>query len=144
MPATNIGLLKKLLQEMVVPDLQEIKSEIKLLHNENKRLDEKIDIGLKRLEEKIDTGLKRLDEKIDTGLKSLDSKIEGIKSEFVTNFKRLDEKIDSFREEFRSEIKRLDQRIDAVTREVIVTRDEFKLAIDLHERLAAVEAKLGH
>lgn len=84
--------VRKVIQELVVPELQEIKSGIKIINSE---------------------------------------------------IKRLDEKIDSFREEFRSEIKRLDERINGLEREVRVTREEFKLAIEIHERLAAVEARVG-
>lgn len=57
--------------------------------------------------------------------------------------RRLDEKIDSFREEFRSEIKRLDEKIEGVKEDVRNLREEFKLAIDIHERLSALEAKIG-
>ena len=84
----------------------------------------------------------------------------------------VDAKIDSFREEFRSEIRRLDQRIESLQgrfgerfdsqenrftslekqiqtnheslgRQIQVMREDFKLAIDLHERIAAIEAKLS-
>lgn len=82
---------KKIIQEMVVPELQEIKTKVSMIEVEIRRLDEKIDnVG-----------------------------------------KRLDQRIDS-----------VGQRIDALERQVISIRDEFKLAIDIHERLAAVEAKI--
>jgi len=71
----NVNVLKKLIQELIVSDLQEIKSEIKLLHAENKRIDEKV-------------------ESVKEGVRNL--------------------------------------------------REEFKLAIDIHERLATLEAKIGH
>lgn len=93
MPGKNIyETIKQVIQDVVAPELREINGELKLLH---------------------------------------------------TEIRRLDEKIDSFREEFRSEIKRLDQKIDGVEREVKVTRDEFKIAIEIHERLSALEAKIG-
>jgi len=46
----------------------------------------------------------------------------------------LDQKIDSLRNELVSEIRRLDTRIDGVDR-------ELRTAIDLRERLAALEAR---
>lgn len=75
--------VKKVIQELIVSELREIRLEIKGLTVEIKRLDEKIDTGLGRLDEKIDTGLSRLDEKIDS-----------LRNEMRTEFKRLDEKID--------------------------------------------------
>ena len=85
--------VKRLIQEMVVPDLQEIKAKLGTMEVEIRRLDEKID----GVEEKMGIGLKRLDEKI-----------EGVKED-VRNL-----------------------------------RSEFHLAIDMHERIAALEAKIGH
>ncbi len=55
---------------------------------------------------------------------------------------RLDDKFNSFREEFRSEIRRLDNRIDSLEKQIQVIREDFKLALDIHERLAALEAKI--
>lgn len=57
--------------------------------------------------------------------------------------KRLDEKIDNLRKEIESvrkelmaEIRRLDERIDGLTREI-------EVAIDIRERLATIEGRLG-
>ena len=62
--------------------------------------------------------IRRLDDKIDSGFHRLDDKIEG-----------LDKRIDSLRGEFSS-------RFESLEREV-------STAINIHERLAAVEAKLA-
>jgi len=80
---------------------------------------------IKRLDEKIDTGLKRLDEKIDTGLKRLDEKIESVRNEFEANFRRIDSEINLLKEEIK------------------FLREEIKLSINIHERLAALEAKIN-
>ncbi len=62
--------------------------------------------------------IKRLDEKMDSG------------------FKRLDEKMDSIRNELLAEARRLDTRIDSLEK-------ELRTAIELRERIAAIEAKIG-
>ena len=49
--------------------------------------------------------------------------------------RRLDGKIDYMKAEMLSEIRRLDTRLDSLER-------ELKLAIDIRERLAALEAKV--
>lgn len=59
--------------------------------------------------------IKRLDEKIDVGLGRLDEKIENV-----------NEKITNLRDDIRS------------------LKEEFRLAIDMHERIATLEAKIGH
>jgi hypothetical protein len=50
--------------------------------------------------------------------------------------KRLDQKIDSMRGELVAEVRRVDARIDGVDR-------ELRTAIDVRERLASLEARVG-
>jgi prefoldin subunit 5 len=64
---------------------------------------------------------------IDQRIISLDQKIDGVDV-------HLGAKIDSLRGELLSEIRRLDTRIDSVDR-------ELRTAIDIRERLAALEAR---
>ncbi len=73
-------------------------------------------------------------------LRAIEGKFEAVRAEI----KRLDEKIDG-----------LDKRIDSVDKRIDSLRSEFSVrfeslereisrAIDIHERLAALEAKIGH
>ena len=97
MPAKNIyDTMKQVIQDVVSPEIREITGELKLLHTEIRRLDEKLDNTSSRLDEKLEN----------TG-------------------SRLDEKLENMREDIRN------------------LREEFRLAIDIHERLAAVEAKVS-
>ena len=64
--------------------------------------------------------------------------------------KTIQGQIDSLRIELRSEIKRLDEKISGVNEKIENLREEtrsmkeeFRLAIDMHERIAALEAKIG-
>lgn len=56
--------------------------------------------------------------------------------QIVAEIKRLDEKIDSAKSEMISEMKRLDEKIDRVD-------ERIDTAMQIRERLAAVEAKLA-
>ena len=64
--------VKQAIQELIVPDLREIKSDVKGLQSEIKRLDEKIEAQGARL----------------------DDKISSLRNEMLSEFRRLDEKID--------------------------------------------------
>lgn len=57
--------------------------------------------------------------------------------------KRLDERIESLRNEMMSEFKRVDSRIDGVNSRIDALASELKVAIEIRERLAALEAKVG-
>jgi chromosome segregation ATPase len=67
---------------------------------------------------------------------ALDEKIDGTKSELLARTDALDKKIESTKNELLAEIKRLDSRIEGLEREV-------RVSLEIRERLAAVEAKLG-
>ncbi|MEW6556321.1 MAG: hypothetical protein AB1349_03100 [Elusimicrobiota bacterium] len=73
--------VKQALQDIVAPEIRELKTEIK-------RLDEKIDSKHNELLSEI----KRLDEKIDSGLTRLDEKIE-LTLEFRERFSALEVKV---------------------------------------------------
>ena len=109
--------LRKLIEDVLVPGIQEIRLKVGSIESELKRLDAKIDNQGIQLNTKID---------------------------------QLNAKIDSFQGEFRSEIRRLDQRItsqgerfDSLEKQIQLNREDFKLAISIHERLAAVEARIA-
>ncbi|MCK4859415.1 MAG: hypothetical protein KAS87_02535 [Candidatus Omnitrophica bacterium] len=125
--------IKQGLQDIIAPELRSIQTEIKRLDDKMDsgfaRLDEKIDTGLARLDGKIDSGFARLDEKIDTGLARLDGKID-------SGFARLDGKIDSVHNELgfvRNELLSKIENLD----------DKLEIAMQIRERLASVEAKMG-
>jgi len=75
--------VKKIIHELVVPELREIKAEMKNVQTEIKRLDEKIELQGARLEDKIDA----------QGAK-LDGKIDSLHNEVGSEFRCLNEKMD--------------------------------------------------
>ena len=82
--------VKQALQDVVAPEIRELRTEIR-------RLDEKIDSTAA---------------KTDTRLKSLDEKIDSTAAKTETRFKQLDEKIDSTRDMLLAEIRRLDEKLE--------------------------------
>ena len=86
-----------------------------------KILQETVAPGISDLRERltrVEVEIKRLDDKIDNGLARLDAKIDN-----------LDNKIDSVRGEIKTEIHHLD--------------DKLTTALEIRERLAALEAKVA-
>ena len=90
-------------------------------------------------------------------LKAIQGDIKALHAAFEVEIKRLDQRIDSlrsqmgfFRNEMMSEFKRVDSRIDGVNSRVdgVNSRidalaSELRVAIEIRERLAALEAKVG-
>ena len=69
-------------------------------------------------------------------IKRVDQKVDAMKGELLAEVKRVDQKLDSMRGELVAEIRRVDARIDGVDR-------ELRTAIDVRERLASLEARVG-
>ena len=105
--------IKKAFQDIVAPELHALRGDIRVLDQRIIALDQKFD-------QKIDAVDSRLTIRID----ALAAQIASSRAEMA-----------SHKAELLSEIRRVDNRIDSVDR-------ELRTAIDVRERLAALEARL--
>jgi len=78
--------------------------------------------------------LRLLDQKLEGVDARLTAKMDGVDTRLTTKIDALDEKIDFLKGELIAEIRRVDTRIDGLDR-------ELRTAIDIRERLAALEAR---
>ena len=138
--------IKKAFQDVIAPELHELRGEIRRLDQRVESVDHKIDgvdarmgARLDALHDKIDG----VDARMGVRLGALDGKIDGVDERLGVRLQSLDDKIDSLRVESRAmkgellaEIRRLDVRVDGVDRDI-------RTAIDVRERLAALEARRG-
>ena len=115
--------IKTAFQDIVAPEIHELRGEIR-------RLDQKID----GVDVRLTTRLDSLDQKIDTAGARFSTRFDALDNKIDNMDERLTAKLDSLRNEVVSEIRRLDTRIDGMDR-------ELRTAIDIRERLAALEAR---
>jgi hypothetical protein len=104
--------IKKAFQDNVAPELHALRGDIRVL-------DQKI------------TGL---DQKIDQKFGSLDQKVDAVDARLTIRIDALRTETVSMKGELLAEIRRLDTRMDGMDR-------ELRTAIDVRERLAALEAR---
>ena|SRR3990167_6642761 len=69
-------------------------------------------------------------------IRRLDGRIDSLKTELVSEIKRVDDKIVGMRNTFENRIDNLDDKIDRVD-------DKIDLAMQIRERLTALEVKLA-
>jgi hypothetical protein len=104
--------IKSFFQDIIAPALHEIRGELQALRADVRRVDAKIDAIDGRLNDKMDGIDARLNDKLDV----VAAQTGHMKGELI------------------AEIRRLDARVDGVDREP-------RTAIDIRERLAALEAR---
>ena len=110
--------VKKAIQDIVSPEIEGLKGQIQAVHSE-----------IRRLDEKFTTEIRRLDEKIDSRNNKVLSEIRRLDEKMTTEIRRLGGKIDALDRRLNEKIDMLDKKLD--------------LAIQIHDRPARVEAKLG-
>ena len=111
--------IKKAFQDIIAPEVHALRGEIQRLDGRIGGLDAKLDAVDQKLTHKIDGLDARLSAKID----GVETRIDSLRTETV-----------SMKGELLAEIRRLDARVDGVDR-------ELRTAIDIRERLAALEAR---
>ncbi len=104
--------IKKAFQDVIAPELHTIRGDIRLLDQKLHGLDQKVDAVNNSLSAKIDGADARLNLKLD-----------GMKGELLAEIRRVDTRIDG-----------VDVRIDGLDR-------NLQTAIEIRERLAALEAR---
>ncbi|HEV8437510.1 MAG TPA: hypothetical protein VGT40_05400 [Methylomirabilota bacterium] len=104
--------IKTAFQDIIAPEIHALRGEIRILDQKIAGVDQKVDQKISALDQKIDGLDARLTVKID----SLRTETMALKAELL------------------AEIRRVDVRIDSVDR-------ELRTAIDVRERLAALEAR---
>jgi hypothetical protein len=104
--------IKTAFQDLVAPAIDELRGDLRVLDGRLTALDAKFT-------EKIDA----LDTKFDHKISMVEIKLDSLRAEAM-----------SMKNELISEIRRVDTRIDGVER-------ELRLALDVRERLAALEAR---
>ena len=108
--------MKKVIQDLVAPELHALRGDMRVLDQRLLAVDQKLTQKLEAVDQK-------LTQKIDAVEANLTTRIDSLRTETV-----------SLKGEVLAEIRRLDTRIDGVDR-------ELRIAIDIRERLAALEAR---
>jgi hypothetical protein len=115
--------IKSAIQDLVAPALHEMRGDIQAMRADIHRLDQKIDGGNAGLNDRLDNVDARLSDRLDNMDARLSGKLDSLAAQ-----------MGHMKGELIAEIRRVDARIDGVDR-------ELRTAIDIRERLAALEAR---
>lgn len=123
--------VKKLIQELVVPEIRQVLSEVQALRVEIHRLDEKIDLVRSELKAEMEARFEALHKVMD----SLRMGIDSLRNETEARFSALHKEMDSLRNELESLRKEVEARIGALS-------DRIDVALELRERILKLETRL--
>jgi len=118
--------IKTAFQDIIAPEVHALRGDIRVLDQRIIALDQKIDGFEAHLGAKIDalaTKIGGVDPRLSTKIDTVGNRLDSLRTETV-----------SMKNELLAEIRRVDIRIDSVDR-------ELRTAIDIRERLAALEAR---
>ena len=115
--------IKKAFQDFVAPEIQSLRGDMRAL-------EQKIDSVETRLLDKITDLDARVAAKLDHLDVKLTTKIDSLRNETVSEIRRLDTRMDGF-----------DKRMDGFDKRMEGFGRELGVAIDIRERLAALEAR---
>lgn len=121
--------VKQALQDVVAPELKMIQAEIKRLDEKSDSSSEKFTVQINSLRAEVTTEIKRLDEKFTAQIDSLKSGVTAQTKSIELLNDKLTTQINSSRAEVTTEIRRLDEKMD--------------IAIQIRERLVALEARFA-
>jgi polyhydroxyalkanoate synthesis regulator phasin len=148
--------IKTAFQDLVAPAIHELRGDIRVLDERITALDTKLETRITALDAKLDLKVGALDAKLTEKIGALDAKvterIDALDAKVTERIEALDAKLDhkisivevkldsfraetmSMKNELISELRRVDTRIDGVER-------ELRLALDIRDRLTALEAR---
>jgi len=76
-------------------------------------------------------------------IRRLDERVESLRNELLAEIRGMDERLKSTKAELLAEIRRVEGRIDALDEKVEGLKHEVRTVLEIRERLAVVEAKVG-
>ena len=126
--------LKKVLQDVIAPDLHAIRADMRSLDQKIDGVDAKLTTKMDGLDARLTTKMDGLDARLTTKIDGLGDKVDDLDVRLTTKIDSLRTETVSLKGELLAEIRRVDIRIDGVDR-------ELRTAIDVRERLAALEAR---
>jgi chromosome segregation ATPase len=131
MPAMGVyDQIKKAFQDLIAPELHALRADLQRLEAKIDGVDQRLTMRIEALEQVVNAKLAALGHDLEGVDTRLSIKLDGLRAEIASN-----------RAELLSEIRRVDIRIDAVDTRLESLERTVTMAIDVRERLAALEAR---
>jgi hypothetical protein len=125
--------VKQAIQDVVAPQLQELKGEIVGLRSEVRQIEKRMEEGFTSVRAEMNVRFGALDEKFTQRIGALDEKL-------IQRIGAVDQRIDSLDEKFIQRMNSLDEK---VTQRLDYTNKRLDEALEIRERLAALEARVA-
>lgn len=154
MPLFNVyETVKRALQDVVAPELQAIRGDNAALRSELQRVEATLTMRLDQMDQRLTQAENRLNElgerlgRVEVAVGETQVALLRFAQETEAQFRELRAEVAHQREVMDVNMRRLEERMDANLRRIDndlgAIKERLQMAIDIHERLATLEARVG-
>jgi hypothetical protein len=126
--------LKQAIQDVIAPEMQRLFGEIKAQNGEIKALAAEI----RAVQQQLELFQSFTNRQFDV----VDKRLDSLKADMDQRFSSLKTDMDQRFGSLKADIDGLDKRIDSLDKRIDGLAGDWRLSLDVHERLAALEARL--
>lgn len=138
--------VKRAIQDVVAPELQTIRGDNAALRSELQRVEATLTMRVEQIDQRLTQVESRLG-RVESAVGETQVALLRFVQETGAQFKELRAEVAHHREVTDVNIRRLEERMDAhlqrIDNDLGAIKERLQMAIDIHERLAALEARVG-
>ena len=126
--------LKQAIQDVIAPEMQQLRGDIKALSAEIAAVRQELTLFQTVVNRQFDTIDKRFDA-VDKRFDAVDKRFDALKDD-------IDKRFDAAGDAVHTRFEAMDRRLDGIDKRIDGLAADWRVSLDVHERLAAIEARL--
>jgi len=126
--------LKQAIQDVIAPEMQQLRGDIKALSAETAAVRQELTLFQTVVNRQFDTIDKRFDA-VDKRFDAVDKRFDALKDD-------IDKRFDAAGDAVHTRFEAMDRRLDGIDKRIDGLAADWRVSLDVHERLAAIEARL--
>ena len=126
--------LKQAIQDVIAPEMQQLRGDIKALSAEIAGVRQELTLFQTVVNRQFDAIDKRFDA-VDKRFDAVDKRFDALKDD-------IDKRFDAAGDAVHTRFEAMDRRLDGIDKRIDGLAADWRVSLDVHERLAAIEARL--
>ena len=119
--------LKQAIQDVIAPEMQQLRGDIKALSAETAAVRQELTLFQTVVNRQFD---------------AIDKRFDALKDDIDKRFDTVDKRFDAAGDAVHTRFEAVDRRLDGIDKRIDGLAADWRVSLDVHERLAAIEARL--